>query len=63
MSWQPLSRVLLTEVTDLKSECYYATFNLTNIDDIPAPTLIKKCDKQVQMMAQLGANGNVMYHI
>ena len=63
MSWQPLSRILLTEITNFKSECYYASFNLINIDDIPEPTFIKKCDKQVLTMAQLGVNGNLMYHI
>ena len=63
MSWQPNSRILLVEATDLKSQCHYATFNLSNINNIPEPRLIKECDKQALSMAQLSIDGNTMFYI
>ncbi len=61
-SWQPKSRNLLTEVTDRKSECYYASFDLKDVNNIPKPRLIKKCDKQILGTAQLSLSGDTMFY-
>ncbi|GAA0813567.1 hypothetical protein GCM10009111_09140 [Colwellia asteriadis] len=63
MSWQPQNQVLLTEISDFKSTCHYATFNLSDINNVPEPTLIKACDKQARGMAQLSAKGNNMFYL
>ncbi|MCP4321246.1 MAG: hypothetical protein GY787_05250, partial [Alteromonadales bacterium] len=63
MSWQPQANILLTEATNYKDTCYYAAFDLSSLETIPNPKLIKKCDKEARGYAQLSLDGEKMFHI
>ncbi|WDE08450.1 winged helix-turn-helix domain-containing protein [Thalassomonas viridans] len=63
ISWQPQSRILLTELTNAsRKDCHYALFDIANFPEVAAPRLVKTCNVTTRGGAQLSRDGQWMYY-
>lgn len=64
LSWQPKSRLLLTEMVNReRGECFFATFDAVNFPTVTFANIIKSCGKEARGFAQMNLSGTGLYFV